>query len=403
MWWIVLSTSLLSVALLAADALPTQVRLLERLSLVLTGKLPSEQMKNDLVRGERNLLEIADKLKDSENFERQLAYFYQEKLNITTPVNVTDIYTYVFSTERQRLSKELVRIENQDSMDVKYLRRVAAAITIEPGRMMAKNVREERNYAEILTTSKGVVNGAYLHFLRNFGNVIHTSFLKNGDKHVEKTNVLNSYPELDSMQLDINDNTFHWIERGSNKHAGILTTIAFHRVTNGRRAKANLLRSALLCREFIDPSGAVSDPTDRRRLEERAYCGGCHKYLEPMAAFFYRWPDTGNDNNYFYNHVQKSRTTYYIDTSCGEDCRAEGDGVRDLANILVHHTDQSFKRCAIHHAYEFLMRQHLQGKNAHELMPDFLQVYENSGGKIWAVMRQIITSDFFRNSANDAL
>ena len=403
MWWIVLSTSLLSVALLAADALPTQVRLLERLSLVLTGKLPSEQMKNDLVRGERNLLEIADELKDSEDFERQLAYFYQEKLNITTPVNVTDIYTYVFSTERQRLSKELVRIENQDSMDEKYQRRVAAAITVEPGRIMAKNVREERNYAEILTTSKGVVNGHYLHFLQNFGNVIHTSFFKNGDQHVEKANVLNSYPELNSMQIDIDDNNFYWIERGSNKHAGVLTTIAFHRATNGRRAKANLARSALLCREFVDPTGAVPKPMDRRRLEERAYCGGCHKYLEPMAAFFYRWPDTGNDNNYFYNHVQKSRTTYYIDTTCGEDCRAEGDGVRALADILVSYKDQSFKKCAIKHAYEFIVRQQLRGNIVRESMPNFLKIYEDSGGKIWAVMRKIIDSDFFRSSADDAL
>ena len=403
MWNIALFTALLSTSLLAAAASPAPVRLLERLALVLTGKLPSEQMKNDFIAGQRNLLEIANELKNSDNFERQLAYFYQEKLNITTPVNITDIYAQVFSANGQSLSQERVQLATPDSMDDNYLRRVAAAITVEPGRMMAKNVREEKDYAAILTTSKGVVNGHYLHFLQNFGNVIHTSFFKNGDQHLERTNVLNNYPELASMQIDIDDNNFYWIERGSNKHAGVLTTIAFHRATNGRRAKANLARSALLCREFVDPPGAVPQPRDRRRLEERAYCGGCHKYLEPLAAFFYRWPDTGNDNNYFYNHAQRSRITYYIDTTCGEDCRAAGDGVRALADILVSHTDQSFKKCAIKHAYEFIVRQQLRGKIARELMPNFLKIYENSGGKIWAVMQNIIAADFFRSDADDAL
>lgn len=403
MWWIALSTVLLSGSVLAADRSPAQIRLLERLALVLTGELPDEQMQADFSAGRKSMLAIADELKNSEGFERQLAYFYQEKLNITTPVNITDIYALVFSADGRRVSKEQVLIEKQDNMDDQYLRQVAAAITVEPGRMMAKIVREERNYAETLTTSRGVVNRHYLHFLQNFGKVIHTSFFKAGDKHIERTNVLNSYPELDNMQIDIDDDTFHWIERGSDKHAGVLTTIAFHRVTNGRRAKANLARSALLCREFVDPPGVVPHAQDRRRLEERAYCGNCHKYLEPMARFFYRWPDTGNDNNYFFNHIQKSRTTYYIDTTCGEDCRAEGDGVHDLAAILVSHTDKSFQKCAIKHAYEFVMRQRLQGKTARELMPKFLKVYEDSGGKIWAVMRYIIASALFKGNADGSL
>ena len=403
MWYSVLSSSLLAMFVLG-NSVPKQVRLLDRLSLVLTGRLPASQLRDDFISGKKNLTTIAAELKDSEAFEQHLAYFYQEKLNITNPVNITDIYARVISARGNSASEKQVRLENTDTIDAEYLRRVAAAITVEPGRMMAKNVREEKNYADILTTSQGVVNGHYLHFLQNFGKVIHTSFFQTGDNYITKPSALNSYPALNNVQIDLNDNTFHWIERGSNKHAGVLTTIAFHRATNGWRAKANLARSALLCREFIDPPGAVAKPNDRRRLEERAYCGSCHKYLEPMATFFYRWPDTGNDNNYFYNHVQRNRTTYYLDTACSEeDCRVEGDGVHALAEILVKHKDKAFKKCAIQHAYEFIMRQHLHGETRRALMPDFLKIYENSGGKIWAVMQKIITSENFRSSAHDAL
>ena len=115
-----------------------------------------------------------------------------------------------------------------------------------------------------------MINRYYLHFLQNFGKVIRTDFFKDGDQYRELSHTLNSYPELDNMQIDNEDDSFHWIERGGNKHAGVLTTIAFHRATNGRRAKANLARSALLCREFVDPPGVVPLAQDRRKLEERA-------------------------------------------------------------------------------------------------------------------------------------
>ena len=120
-----------------------------------------------------------------------------------------------------------------------------------------------------------------------------------------------------------------------------------------------------------------------------------------MAAFFYRWPDTGNDNNYFFNHAQKSKTSYYIDTTCGTDCRAEGDGVHALAQIISNHREQAFQKCAIKHAYEFIMRQELRGKTAQTLLPELLKVYDDSGGKIWAVMQHIITTQMFWSSADD--
>ena len=142
-------------------------------------------------------------------------------------------------------------------------------MTLEPGRMMAKLVREDKKYSDVLTSSKGVVDGHYLHFLHNFGNIITKSYhiRSSGGLRLE-ANVLNSYPNLSSLfdthcgqdHSCLNKTDWHWIERGGNKHAGVLTMLAFHRATNGWRAKANKARSALLCREFVDPPRRKSRP-----------------------------------------------------------------------------------------------------------------------------------------------
>ena len=83
--------------------------------------------------------------------------------------------------------------------------------------------------------------------------------------------------------------------------------------------------------------GAKADPNDTRVPELRAYCKGCHVYLEPMARFFYRWPDTGNDSIYFYNHLSAKplRQQSYKDTGCSDCAPVEGDDVVGFADILA--------------------------------------------------------------------
>lgn len=535
---------------------PAKVRLLDKLSLVLTGELPAQDMIESYITEQKTLAEIADELKDSEKFERNLGYFYQEKLLITEPIDFVGLYSHPLRAFKQEINKEnkihfkwrtvegkrtvfnvtadtlpaeineyaeqlrsnqqlsrhmfyrenhyvmklfAGRIEEyeeiikegaegrvngqsinddlqedyaelfkilqeaelcyKDEYEVEarqvqpywdktktvkicpavfedrfcganlekcfpyvlapgdldrgnfYRRKVAAAITLEPGRIMAKNVREEKKYSEILTTSKGVVNGYYLHFLKNFGEIVLKSFQQDifGGEHIVSVNELNSYPELDSMESDISDPNFYWIERGSDKHAGVLTTIAFHRATNGWRAKANKARSALLCREFVDPANTKPDPADKRRLEERTYCGGCHQYLEPMARFFYRWPDTGNDNNYFYDYVMSNPAdrndelrAYYKDTSCSECNNIEGNGIKDFATILATHEDNGFRKCAIKHAFEFIVRRPMTSNEYKNLTPQLLKVYQDNDEKIWKVMQKIIALDAFMENVDVA-
>ncbi len=539
---------------------------LERLTLVLTGQLPSAAMRKQYDEGTKTLVQLAQELRDTEAFERQLAQFFQEKLLITTPVDVVNLYVHPIDTSgrsvvstskvhfkyrqiggkrnvfdwqtvynagdlityygnllrapadyhrnrpdwdsvsrhlyfrdghyhmklfdtnafneagtkgydvlKQKIADGVAGTTNQEAwralqeawrqaefcqrsnvatIEVRpywdmtttveacpatiearfcgenlhkcfpyvlasqdrdpsnfYRRSVAAALAREPGRMMAKIVREDKKYSEVLTSSKGVVNGHYLHFLHNFGEIITKSYRKKtaGGLQLEKS-TLNGYPNLRSLfdthcgqdHRCLRAAGWHWIARGGDQHAGVLTMPAFHRATNGWRAKANKARSALLCREFIDPPGATADPDDTRVPEERAYCKGCHIYLEPLSRFFYRWPDTGNDSIYFYNHLTAKpiRKQSYRDTGCSDCDPVEGDDVVGLANILAGEAGKVFKQCAVRHAFEFLLRRPPNDEEIKQLLPQYLQAYRDNGEKLWKVMEKIIASEVFTEGAD---
>lgn len=294
-----------------------------------------------------------------------------------------------------------------------YRNKIAAALTLEPSRMIAKTVREGKKYSSILTTSKGLVNGYLLHYLKNFDPIFrkqyqrHQLFINNEltpERRVIFITKPNDYPNIATAlpEVKIDDEKYYWIERGSDHHAGILTTFAFHRATNGRRAKANKARSALLCRDFADPPNAVADSKDTRSLDKRAYCKDCHKFLEPLAKFFYRYPATGNDSNYFYDHTLIKQTSSYVDVQCGFDCPKTGDGVKGLADILVNHKqDNAFKACAINRAFEFIVRKSLTKEQKDTLLPTYLQIYDDNQENLWKVMEAIIASKEFRESVYD--
>lgn len=545
-----------------AETASEKTLIIDRLALVLTGKLASTDQRQAYLDGTKTLVAIADQLRDSEDFERNLAYFYQEKLRITEPIEFNEIYTFIndgnknfdgkivnkhrvvggklnifniikdtpentiasyadqirnpqkYNIEQQNylsqhlkfrkpnngsahyfmqlfmgnrktienllnigilggyndkpitadlqedfklLKKTLNEAQycNRSSMiDVTpywnseitvkacpatvtdkfcganfancfpyvgdpaerdpanfYRRKVAQAMTLEPGIMMAKTVREQKKYSQIVTTSLGVVNGHYLHFLKNFDRVISKQYQRKkswddnkftaNDRLILtiKDSLLNSYPKLAEKEIDLNDHSYQWIERGGDQHAGILTTIAFQRSTNGWRAKANKARSALLCREFIDPVGAKADPNDQRKLEERAYCGDCHKYLEPLSRFFHRWPDTGNDNNYFYDHFAEPLTTSYQDSYCPKCQSLEGNDVKGFAEIMTS-SDDGFKQCAVRQAFEYVIKRQMDADELRLLLPGLVEIYDDNKENLWMVMRQIISMKIFWESSN---
>ncbi len=69
--------------------------------------------------------------------------------------------------------------------------------------------------------------------------------------------------------------------------AGILTMPVFLTKYGSRRARAHVLYTAFLCRDFI-ASKVKLEPSTEPDLTKRAGCSSCHHTLEPMAAYFSR-------------------------------------------------------------------------------------------------------------------
>ena len=522
--------------------------LLERLALVLTGRLPDPVVLSDYMSGKKTLLESARYLRDTEAFEGHLSHYYQEVLKIIQPLDFLNIYTfplymeidefhdmssrnsrikadyqlaggetYVFKDvikgDHETIMRYVDRLKNSSKFNrekrnkvsvflkynsatetyfmglfqgkwseivqvleskeeytpllrtfnsaqhcegieievtpywsdtpVKacpstidnqycgiglqdcfpypttnlnadpnnnYRNKIAAALTLEPSRMIAKTVREGKKYSSIMTTSKGLVNGYLLHYLKNFDPIFRKKYQRHrhfrDNERTSENRIIyatqpNDYPSIANAlpEVKLTDEKYYWVERGGDHHAGILTTFAFHRATNGRRAKANKARSALLCRDFADPPDAVADSSDTRPLDKRAYCKDCHKFLEPLAKFFYRYPDTGNDNNYFYDYTLMQQTSSYVDVHCGFGCAKQGDGVKGLANIIINHEqDNAFKVCAIRRAFEFIIHKAMTSEQEKLLIPTYLKLYDEQQENLWMVMEAIIGSQAFKES-----
>lgn len=69
--------------------------------------------------------------------------------------------------------------------------------------------------------------------------------------------------------------------------SGILTMPIFLTKYGTRRARAHVLYQTLMCQEFVAPNVALM-PSDEPDLTRRNGCLGCHRTLEPLAAYFTR-------------------------------------------------------------------------------------------------------------------
>jgi hypothetical protein len=266
-----------------------------------------------------------------------------------------------------------------------YLRAIDEDSTLEPGRIIGMTVAEDLDFKSILTTTKTVVTGRLAHFLENRlpADVWNLNFP--GGKYTDQTARFKA--------ADIDGAHLYWIERGD-EHAGVLTTPTFHLITNGRRAKANRAFEAFACSKFAVPEGAVPDPDDANPdLRQRKYCAYCHRTLEPMAAFFNRYPETGRVNFEFDDSDAVNDSGVFRGDS--------GEGVIDYGKLLA--KSGSFDQCAIRRAFEFVHGRELTQSEATVLVPKYLEVYR-SGNNLRQVLKSMVFSRQFAGdkSAGDA-
>lgn len=262
-----------------------------------------------------------------------------------------------------------------------FVRQVSWGFTMQPGVTAAKLVQDGASWDGMVTGTRVPVNGPMAKFLSLFGGYF-GAVAPPGAYPGRTSDAV--FTGADATNLD----DWRWVEGGP-REAGILTSLAFQRVTNGWRAKANRAMNALLCRSFSVPEGTPQPPSTETDLTKKPYCSECHRILEPMARFFGRWPNVGNGNNYRYDPVAPA---------AGEFNGVTGDDVPAFGRILAGMED--YDRCAVRRAFEFVMARRMTDEERATLLRPLTARFVANGKRLWPVMRELIASPAFQAPLN---
>ncbi len=255
-------------------------------------------------------------------------------------------------------------------------------MTMEPAYLISRIVMDNRPFSDVLTTSQTVVGSSYGHFLAHSGNEFNIWSKFPGGAYTDK-----SLAEMIPLKGD-----FHLVNR-TEQHAGILTTPTYQLLTNGRRAKANKAYEVMLCREFKVPEGILPDPSDENPdLRKRAYCAQCHRSLEPMAAFFNRYPKTAETTIYHYDGGEVDDRGIFAGKA--------GKGVKEFG--LIASKTEAFRECAVRRTYEFVHNREMDIKTSLGALPKYLKVLETNGLRIRDILKAMVLSEEFLNYSEEA-
>jgi hypothetical protein len=145
-------------------------------------------------------------------------------------------------------------------------------------------IQEDRPYTELLLGSQAWVNGPLVHYLTQ---VAPAQARIRNERLPYDPAVL---PDLTYADVD----TWVPVDLGP-EQAGVLTSPAFLLRFQTNRSRANRFWSAFLCQDFQAPPGGL--PADGAAvtldLTARDGCKYCHALLEPGAAHWGRWSETG--------------------------------------------------------------------------------------------------------------
>lgn len=258
-----------------------------------------------------------------------------------------------------------------------YMEEVNRELSMEAGWLISRTVADDKPFKTILTTNDTIMTGTLGYFYgKGRGKRLLGNFV--GGKIADIDKPLFKSP-------NILDKNHYWVNRGNN-NAGVLTTPVFHSVTNGRRSKANRAYETFLCRKFVVPDGANPDPADSNPdLTKRTYCAYCHRSLEPMAAFFNRFPDTGSVN-----------FEYHSDSNINDTGRfdgIDGKGPAALGKILA--DSDEFEDCSVKRAFEFTNGRKLSSTETVNVFPELKKVFKDSNGNMRTLLRKLVTMPEF--------
>jgi hypothetical protein len=303
---------------------------------------------------------------------------YWDPKEVTIFARYKGVESYRVSTEV--LAKCGAALEKCNLTDARaadrYSNFVARDLTMEPGYIISHTVAEDRPWTDVVTTADTIITGTYAEWLTNKGAPLWDNFP--GKSYEGAKMAIFTKPDIYDRK--------HYRVRRNALHSGVLTTPGFQLITNGRRAKANRAFESFLCQKFTVPEGANPDPNDANPdLTKRAYCSFCHKTLEPMAAFWNRWPETGTIN-YMYSDAANVNDN-------GSFNGLSGPGAAAFGKTLV--SSPAFGECAIKRAFEFVYGRKITSVESDNMMPEWLAQYEAAQQNLRPVIKAMVLSPEF--------
>ncbi len=146
-------------------------------------------------------------------------------------------------------------------------------------------VRDDRPYWEILLSKEVKLNGPLSHYLQ------HQIWTSLGTFSVLPDNGVNL------VDIPFSETSTWRTTQRSEVHSGVLTLPAFLLRFNTNRARATRFYESFLCVNFAPPPGGLPNADDpcntETDLRKRCGCNFCHVTLEPAAAHWGRWAESG--------------------------------------------------------------------------------------------------------------
>ena len=145
-------------------------------------------------------------------------------------------------------------------------------------------VEQDQSYLDLLTNSTGYFNGPLTHFLKNQTGRRGAVRFDPPAVHTDRLPDL-QYTDADAVPVALGE-----------QHSGVLTSPAWLLRFQTQRSRANQFHNSFLCQPFVPPSSGlpeVSEEDQSLDLTAREGCQYCHALLEPAAAHWGRWSESG--------------------------------------------------------------------------------------------------------------
>lgn len=142
-------------------------------------------------------------------------------------------------------------------------------------------------YTDLVLTRTVPVNGPLAHWKRDLSSNL-------------SVNRVWSIPDPTEQPLlkPFSDTTWSNVDRGTDLHAGALTSMGYLLRFQTNRGRGNRYRIDFECEAYVPPS-RLEDPVtdscsaDADDLTKRCTCRGCHRGLEPLAAHWGQFAEAG--------------------------------------------------------------------------------------------------------------